>query len=198
VPRPKVYDEDLRERLIARAAAMIAESGLAHLALRQVAAAEGTSTSAIYSMFEDRAGLVHHVGHTASLGFVAAQRAVPMTDDPLVDVFNLGLAYRGWALEHPALYLVLMTPDTPELRLNGPLPESEAADAIRDPIVRLIDTGVFPPVDPNMLLGIVWSSVHGFVSLELAGYFTGTSREQRDHMYEAQLNSITRGWRTRL
>lgn len=195
MPRPKLYDEDLRERLIARAAAMIAESGLNHLALRQVATAEGTSTTAIYSMFEDRAGLVHEVGHTASLGFAAAQRAVPMTDDPLVDVLNLGRAYRAWALDRPALYMVLMTQETPELRLEGPIPEAEAADAIRDVIVRLIDAGIFPPVDPNMVLGIVWASVHGFVSLELAGYFSLTSLEQRDLMYEALLNSITRGWR---
>jgi AcrR family transcriptional regulator len=195
VPRPKLYDDDLRGRLIARAATMIAENGLAHLALRQVAAAEGTSTTAIYSMFEDRAGLVREVGRTASLGFVAAQRSVPMTDDPLKDVFNLGRSYRAWALEHPALYLVLMTPDAPELRLEGPIPEAEGGGAIREVIVRLVDAGIFPPVDPNMVLGIVWASVHGFVSLELAGYFTGTSREQRDHMYDEQLNSITRGWR---
>jgi AcrR family transcriptional regulator len=194
VSRPKVYDEDLRERLVARAAAMIAESGMTHLALRQVAAAEGTSTTAIYSMFEDRAGLIREVGHTASLGFAAAQRAVPVTDDPIVDVFNLGRAYRAWALEHPALYLVLMTPEAPELRLEGPLPVAAAGGAIRDVIFRLIDASLFPPVDPNMVLGIVWASVHGFVSLELAGYFTLTSREQRDLMYDAQLNSITRAW----
>lgn len=195
MPRPKLYDDDLRERLIARAAMMIAEAGLAHLALRQVAAAEGTSTTAIYSLFEDRAGLVREVGRTASLGFVAAQRAVPMTDDPVSDVFNLGRAYRAWALEHPALYLVLMTTDAPELRLEGPLPEAEGGNAIREVIVRLITAGIFPPLDPNMVLGIVWASVHGFVSLELSGYFTGTSREQRDLMYDAQLNSVTRGWR---
>ena len=46
-----------------------------------------------------------------------------------------------------------------------------------------------------MVLGIFWASVHGFVSLELAGYFTSTSREERDRMFEAQLISIVRGWR---
>lgn len=195
--RPKVYDEDLRERLIARAARVIADSGVDHLAVRQVAAAEGTSTTAIYSMFEDRAGLIQQVGRTASLGFVAAQRAVLVTDDPKADVFNLGLAYRAWALEHPELYLVLMAPAAPGLHLEGPLPEAEAAGPLRDVIVRLIDSGVFAPVDANMVLGIFWASVHGFVSLELAGYFTLIPREQRDHMFEAQLNSIARGWRTK-
>ena len=193
--RPKVYDEDLRGRLIARAARVIAESGVDNLGVRQVAAAEGTSTSAIYSMFADRAGLILEVGRTASLGFVAAQRAVPVTDDPNADVFNLGVAYRAWALDHPELYLVLMAPALPALHLEGPIPEAEAAGPLRDVIGRLIGSGIFPPVDLNMVLGIFWASVHGFVSLELAGYFTPTSREERDRMFEAQLISIVRGWR---
>jgi AcrR family transcriptional regulator len=178
---------------------MIAENGLTQLAVREVAAAEGTSTTAIYSMFGDRAGLIQEVGRTASLGFVAAQRAVPLTDDPNVDVFSLGRAYRNWALKHPALYLVLMvwmTPPSPELRLAGPIPEAEAGDALRGVIIRLIDAGIFLPADPNMVLGIIWASVHGFVALELASYFTGMSPEQRDHMYEALMTSTVRGWRT--
>jgi AcrR family transcriptional regulator len=174
---------------------MLAERGPDGLALRQLAAAEGTSTTAIYSMFDDRAGLILAVGHTASLGFVAAQRAVPLTVDPYADLLSFGRAYRHWALEHPTLYLVLMTPAVPDLRLDGPIPESEAAEPLRDVIVRLIDAGIFPPLEPDMMLGIIWASVHGFVSLELDGYFKHVPQEDLDLMYEAQLSSIGRGWR---
>lgn len=194
MPRPKVYDEDLRNRLVSRAASLMTEGGPSALALREVAAAEGTSTTAIYSMFDDRAGLIREVGLTASVSFVEAQRAVAMTDDPFADLFSLGRAYRIWALDHPALYMVLMAP-TSTFRLEGPLPEARAADPLRDVIVRLIGAKIFPQVDPNMLLGIIWASVHGFVSLELAGYFNPTPRAQLDHMYQAQLDSIGRGWR---
>lgn len=199
MPRPKVYDEDLRRRLVARAASMMAENGPSGLALREVAAAEGTSTTAIYSMFEDRAGLILEVGRTAAVSFVAAQRAVSVTDDPFADLFSLGRAYRGWAVDHPELYLVLMAPAAPGMHhFDAPLPDSAAADPLRDVIIRLIGAGVFPALDPNMLLGIIWASVHGFVALELAGLFAPTPKEQLDRMYEAQLDSIGRGWRTRL
>lgn len=192
--RPKVYDDDLRRRLVARAAEMMSERGPSGLAVREVAAAEGTSTSAIYSMFEDRAGLIRDVGVTAGLGFVAAQRAVPMTDDPYEDLFSLGRAYRSWAIQHPALYQVLMTPAEPDLHLDGPLPESRAADPLREVVVRLIDASIFRPVDPNMAVAIIWASVHGFVSLELAGYFQPASLDQKDAAYEVHLEAIGRGW----
>ena len=197
MPRPKVYDEDLRRRLVARAAVMMAESGPSGLALRQLAAAEVTSTTAIYSMFEDRAGLIREVGRTAAVSFVDAQRAVSKTADPFVDLFSLGRAYRGWALANPTLYLVLMAPAAPGMHhFDAPIPESEAAEPLREVIVRLIQAGIFPPLDPNVVLGIIWASVHGFVSLELAGFFAPTPQDSLDLMYEAQLDSIGRGWRT--
>jgi AcrR family transcriptional regulator len=196
MPRRKIYDEDLRKRLISRGAELLAESGVTGLGLREVAAAEGTSTTAIYSMFEDRAGLIREVGRTASLGFVAAQRAVPVTDDPYADLFRLGRSYRNWALAHPTLYLVLMSPQDRSMPLEAPLQEAEAADPLRELIVRLIDAKIFVAMDPDMMLGIIWAAVHGFVALELAGYYDPTPKEQRDLMYGAQLDSIGRGWRT--
>lgn len=174
---------------------MMAESGPSGLALRQLAAAEVTSTTAIYSMFEDRAGLIREVGLTAAVSFVAAQRAVPFTDDPYEDLFSLGRAYRTWALDHPTLYTVLMAPAAPGMHLDGPIPESRAADPLREVIVRLIDAGIVAPIDPNMVLAIVWASVHGFVSLELAGYFSPATRAHLDMAYEAHLQGIGRGWR---
>ncbi len=173
---------------------MLAEHGPSGLALRQLAAAEGTSTTAIYSMFSDRAGLLREVGRTASRSFVAAQRVVPVTDDPYADLFNLGRAYRRWAVENPALYLVLMTPPVDDMRLAGPLPQAESAAPLRDVITRLIGVGIFPALDPNLILGLIWASVHGFVALELSGYYRPTRAEQLDRMYEAQLRAVARGW----
>ncbi|MHB1011080.1 MAG: TetR/AcrR family transcriptional regulator [Propionibacteriaceae bacterium] len=196
MPRPKVYDDGLRRRLVARATKMLAEGGPSNLGLRQVAWAEGTSTSAIYSMFSDRAGLMHEVGREAGRSFLAAQQAVPVTDDPYQDLLAHCHAYRDWALENPALYQVLLTPPALDMRLHGPLPEAESADPIRKVITRLIDAGTFPAVDTNLILGLIWASIHGFVSLELSHYYDPLPREQLDRMYETQVGMVARGWAT--
>lgn len=178
-----------------RAAEAIAQHGPGGLALRSVAAAEGTSTTAVYSIFGGRAGLVAAVGQTASDGFVAAQRSVPTTDDPYEDLINLGRGYRAWALENPTLYQVLMSPNDPTLCLEGPMPQSAAAMPLRDVVLRLIEAGVFPAMVPDAIFGTIWASVHGFVILELSGLFAPADSEQLHHMYEAHLESIRRGWR---
>jgi AcrR family transcriptional regulator len=195
VPRPKTYDDDLRHRLITRAAEAIAQHGPGGLALRPVAAAEGTSTTAVYSIFGGRAGLIAAVGQSASDGFVTAQRAVPTTDDPYEDLFNLGRAYRAWAIENPALYQVLMSPRDATLVQEGPMPQSAAAGPLLEVVLRLIAEGTFPDVFPPRIAGTIWASVHGFVMLELSGVFDVRGGQGMDVLYAAHLESIRRGWR---
>lgn len=179
---------------MARAAKMLAELGPSGLALRQVAAAEGTSTTAIYSMFSDRAGLMLEVGREASRSFLEAQHSVPVTDDPHHDLLAYSQAYRRWALENPTLYQVLLTPPALDMRLHGPLPEAESATPIRAAITRLIESGTFPAVDPNLILASFWAATHGFVALELSRYFDPLPRQQLDRMYDTQVAVITKGW----
>ena len=195
MPRPKTYDDDLRQRLVRRAAEDIAQHGPGGLALRPVAAAEGTSTTAVYSIFGGRAGLIAAVGQTASDGFVAAQRAVPITDDPYEDLINLGRAYRTWAIQNPALYQVLMSPRDATLIEDGPMPRSDAAAPLFEVVLRLIAAGVFPNIFAPRIAGTIWASVHGFVMLELSGVFDIGGGEGLDVLYEAHLEAIRRGWR---
>lgn len=195
MPRPKVYDDELRQRLLDQAALAIAQTGPGGLALRPVAQAVGTSTTAIYSIFGGRSELIAAVGRAARDGFVAAQGAVPITEDPYTDLMNLGRAYRRWAIANPVLYQVLMSPTDPTLSQEGPMPQSQAALPLRSAVVRLIESGVYPPIIPEAIVGPIWSSVHGFVILELSGLLAPANEEQRARMYEGHLEAIRRGWR---
>ncbi|MEU0193944.1 TetR family transcriptional regulator [Streptomyces afghaniensis] len=58
VARPKTHDESLRLRLLHRAAATVFDRGTAALSLRQLAADVKTSTTAVYSLFGSKAGLL--------------------------------------------------------------------------------------------------------------------------------------------
>jgi AcrR family transcriptional regulator len=195
MPRPKTHDDDLRRRLVNRAAEVIAEHGPGGLALRPVAAAEGTSTTAVYSIFGGRAGLIAAVGQTAIQGFVTAQRAVPTTEDPYQDLFDLGRAYRAWAIQNPALYQVLMSPSDSTAVHHGAMPQSAAAGPVFDVVMRLIAAGTFPDVFPPRIADTIWASVHGFVMLELSGVFDVAGSAGLDVLYAAHLESIRRGWR---
>ena len=197
MPRPKTYDDELRERLVARAATMIAHGGVEALSLRPLAAAEGTSTSAVYAMVGDRAALVDAVAARARDSFVAAQQASPTTAEVPTDLLALGHAYRDWALAHPALYVVMFggrLPLPPGCGLD--VAADEAIASLRAIVERAAAQGILFGGEACVLAATVsiWAGVHGLVSLEIA---EGLDRpDDARSRFEGHLASIGRGWRT--
>lgn len=108
MPRPKVYPDDLRDRLVDTAAVRLASQGPQELSLRELAASQGTSTNAIYSIFGGKPQLIAAVIESAYASFEAAQHAVVTNHPTMETLFVLGEAYRDWALAHPALYHQVM------------------------------------------------------------------------------------------
>lgn len=196
--RPTLYDEQLRIRLIRGAAAALASGGPAALSLRSVTAAAGTSTSAIYSLFGDRDGLIAAAAQTAAESFSAAQRAVSADGDPVEHLLALGMAYRSWALANPELYLVMF---------GGRLPAAGPWDCEGgfgaqpiDPIAPLVaavrallEAGDHQG-DLTEMVCSIWAAVHGMVSLELAAW-SDLPLERRDRLYRTHLEVLERGWR---
>jgi AcrR family transcriptional regulator len=219
VARPKTYDAALRQRLIDAAAAALATGGADAVVLRPIAAAAGTSTSAVYTLFGDRDGLIAAAIEAARHGFTRAQAAAPLSDDPIADLMALGHAYRDWALANPALYQVMFARSGAPLR-GDPLPPVTHAPAqaaigpLRAVVTRLVMQGRFRPDDPDSIVMSIWAGVHGFVALELsvlppvspapdprsgpgvaAPAELAAARQRADRRYAAQLAALDRGWR---
>lgn len=197
MPRPKIHDEVLRDRLLDAAARTVSTDGVTALSLRSLAAEAGTSTSAVYALFGGRPELVQALYLRAFSGFGEAQRAVPVTDDPLADLLALGRGYRNWALGHRHLYAIMFGG-----ALAGIEPDQASLEQCRstmDPLLVAVSRGV-----TNGLLGhgtveaiatAIWAGVHGAVSLELTAGLLALPRPALDAQYEALLASILRGWR---
>lgn len=190
MPRPKVYDDALADRLRLLAAQRIAEAGISSLALRPLAAAAGTSTSAVYAMFTDKRGLVNAVLNDAFARFGADQALLGVTDDPLEDMRMLGLQYRSWAVANPALYEVMFSSG---LTLTNPASGDRVADdntmkPLVDCVKRLMKAGVVLEGDARQIAHSVRASVHGFISLELAG------EHHTDAEYAFHLDLVARGF----
>ena len=163
------------------AAQAIAQGGPDALVLRRLARTAGTSTTAIYTIFGSKEELVVAVLGAASASLTAAQEAVPATDDPLEDFAELGRAYRRWALEQPALYDVMFGRSGLREMIAG-----TALDVTMHPLLdavrRCIAAGVLRDVDPRAAAISIWSSVHGLVSLEIAGYLEDDQEVLEEHL----------------
>ena len=196
MPRPKTHDSALRERLLTCAAERISLDGVDALSLRRLAADVNTSTTAVYSLFGGKPGLITTVYLEAFAGFTRELRETPLTDDPAEDLVQLGLAYRRYALAQPHLYALLFT-DAARAHISQDELLAEVSGAgflvLYGIVQRGIDEEVFRDEQADVIAVAAWGLVHGLASLELQGNLP--PREQMDPAYERAVRALVDGWR---
>jgi len=166
---------------------LLDDEGPDALQTRRVASAAGTSTMAVYTHFGGMRGLIAEVAQEGLRQFDAAL-TVPQTDDPVADLFAVGAAYRRYAIERPHMYR-LMFGSTSAHGINAPagnvlaLTVAEVEDhvpgfvyvvrAVRRSILAGRITACSADDDPTIVATAAqfWSLMHGFVMLELAGFY---------------------------
>jgi AcrR family transcriptional regulator len=105
--RPRVHDDQTAEALLDAAEAIVAAAGPDALSVRRVADEAGTTTRAVYSLFESKDGLLVALGNRAFEILGSWVNSYPRTDDPAADLVNAIVHnFRRWALEHPALFRI--------------------------------------------------------------------------------------------
>jgi len=180
-------ERNVRDELLHAAVAILDEDGPDALQTRKIAGAAGTSTMAVYTHFGGMPALIAAVADEGLRQFDAAL-TMPPTADPVADLVATGIAYRGYAIERPHMYR-LMFGSTSAHGINAP-----ARDLLTLPLAEINDhypsfAHVVRGVHRCMQAGRItagsatddatvvataaqfWASIHGFVMLELAGYY---------------------------
>lgn len=179
----------MRSRLIAVAARIISEDGLRALSARKVASEVGTSTMAVYTQFGKVDGLVSAVIDEGFERLAKHMEAVPPDADPFTVLLGLATAYRDQALSNPHLYTVMFGSasvgrhEGEELERGRPTFEV-LVSAIRS----AMDAGRMKAADPEAVAGQLWSALHGFVMLELAGFMRSEDGAEREVLLPLLVN----------
>jgi len=186
VARPKSYPSDLRQRLVSAAADRLAHHGPNALSLRELAQSQGTSTSAIYTIFGGKAELIEAIVREAHDSFSAAQREALGAGDSLECLQRLGMAYRRWALDHSSLYLVMFGchPEAPP-----PDIAFQSFEPLLNAVSHLIEAGTLRPSDARLLARSMWAAVHGWVMLEI----TGGAERLPNQVFQLHLDTFMTG-----
>ena len=170
------------ERVVRATIRLLAEQGPSAIQARTVASASGLSTMAVYHHFGGIAELIRAV---ADRGFMELDRAfsqVPVTEDPVADLFAMALMTRRVARQNPHLYDLMFGLSTrratyrplsdSDVRLSGRSPAFRGAYVhVTDACERLMRSGRVRQQEPEVLAAQLWSFVHGFITLELAEHF---------------------------
>ncbi len=151
-----------REAILAEAIAIVSEMGRPALTIRCLARKLSLAPNAIYSYFESLEDLQVAVTLEGWRRLLDALNTARHRSSGIAAVRKVSLAYVRFALEHPALYELMILPS----------PESEERAAIRNGFHQM-NAAVYDPLVPKDLASqapyMVWSALHGIVDLHRAG-----------------------------
>jgi len=203
---------DLREAVLRRAIAVIADEGPHHFSLRSLATDLGVSHTAPRHHFGDRQGVLNAIAAEGFTGLADSLRAVSRSGGTFLDQ---GVAYVTYAIEHPAHFQVMFTPSLldendeslatareatfAQLRAGV---DSISASAGADDTGTHTDTGTGTGTttgadragatieDAGAAVLAAWALVHGIATLSLTGNLDAS--KLRDLFADTDLASITR------
>ncbi len=187
--RPVIHNDSLRQELLAVTAELVDRDGPAKVTLRDVAATARTSTTAVYSLFGGKSQLLTAVVDHGFGSFRDSQVAAAPAG-----LQGLGVAYRAWALEHPALYRLMFGGALAAYVDCQPSPEVSAGamDPLMEAVASAQAAGALRAEPVEVVAFAIWGQVHGLVSLELAQ--VGPPGADWAAAYNSALDAMARGW----
>ncbi|WP_406007779.1 TetR/AcrR family transcriptional regulator [Streptomyces sp. NBC_00637] len=206
-PRER-YRAQVRAEVKERAWEQIATAGASALSLNAIAKQMGMSGPALYRYFAGRDELITELVRDAYRSLADAFRATSADGGGLT-----GLAHtlRGWALEDPQRYFLVYGTPVPGYHAPDDVTTlaSQIMTALLDACADLPADGPPSPLAADLeglggrwadrpaassaALGralTCWTRLHGVLSLELAGHFTGMGFDPA-LLFAAELDSLT-------
>ncbi len=145
--------------------------GYEGFSLRQVAEAIGYSPTTIYLYFKDKDQLLLTVALEGFQAFGAALQAAYLEPNSAVErIKAIGIAYLHFGLSHPLQYRLMFMQRAEFLiePLEGYVSFYESFGVIVKAIEDGIRSAELRPLEPQTLAALLWSAVHGVVSLALS------------------------------
>ncbi|MGY5886004.1 TetR/AcrR family transcriptional regulator [Modestobacter lacusdianchii] len=160
----------VEQALVDAAERVLVRDGLGAVTVRAVATEAGVAPMGVYNRFGSKDGLIAAV---LVRGFDGLRAAVSQDDDPdpVARLLASGRNYRQFALDRPQHYGAMFggrplpTEGAEELLAHATAAFEALVDHVRYGMAR----GALREGDPLETAQVIWSSVHGAVSLELGG-----------------------------
>lgn len=174
---------DLRRSLIDATEALLDERGAEGFSLREVARRAGVSAAAPAHHFGDAAGLLTAVTTEAFDDLTAALRAGDARGgrDGQRRMVEQGIEYVGFAMRHPGRFRLMfrsgLLREEPALTASGHAAFAVLEDGVRA-LRGLREDAPITGAAWSALLAI-WSIVHGFAHLAIAGRFDGLAHGEK-------------------
>ncbi len=181
---------DLRAAILRAARRLYLAHGTDGVTARRVAAAIGTSPTAIYLHFRGLGEILEHLrmeGHERLAAYLTAVDASLRAPERLRE---MGRAYFRFGVEHPG-YFALMFQGGPATRRRPEAVQREMSTLfiLRDVVqAGMKRRELRSDLDPTVVTNGLWAEIHGVTVLMTAGLLAQTSAGHADEVREAVLD----------
>ena len=166
-------DADLRRVILDHARHLLVADGYDALSMRKIAGSVGCSATSIYLHFENKDALTHAlISEGMALLYDTLRGAVEGIDDAGARLHALSQTYVRFGLDNPEYYEVMFQLH-PERMARYPAEEYRRARRNVELFGETIEAGLadgalISPNPPDVASAVLWTALHGLVSLHLA------------------------------
>jgi AcrR family transcriptional regulator len=168
---------ELREQILAAARRIVLDEGFDQLTMRKIADAIEYSPATIYLYFDNREAIGRQLCTESFEHLVSYMSRGAQVADPRARLRSIGRSYAQFGFDNPKEYrLLFMTheafmselfPVFPEAHRSGKEPGQRAFQFVVDTVTEAQRGGLIAAGDPYKIAEMLWTSVHGVVSLAL-------------------------------
>lgn len=183
-----------RRTVLDAASRLLSEEGPSALTMRRLANEIGASTMVLYARFANREALI---GALLGEGFSRFADTLSRVDerDPADNLRELGRAYRRFVRANPTYYNLMWRPAgkaniEPSDTIAPGAPGERAFRSLIIAVTRVLAAQDRSALEAESYAVAIWSTVHGFCALELAG---AIPPHLADASYEATLAFVVKG-----
>lgn len=163
---------DARQSILATARELFLLKGFEATTIRNIAEKIEYSPSTIYQHFKDKNEIFYTLHSEAFAELVRYLNASEMHKNPMDQLIALGQIYIQFALENPELYDLMFIMEAPIDFLNyledaNWIEGKMAFDYLKSVIANCIQQGLIKETDLESLSYLIWSTVHGLVTISI-------------------------------
>ena len=157
--------------LLEAAAELLEQEGPDALSVRRIAAAAGVAPMGVYNHFASKSGIIEALFVQGFERLGDAMSTLRDIDDPREALHESCRRYRALALAHPRVYELMFLSPVPgfEPSEEAMAISLEAFEGLVSAVRRAMSAGALADGDPTTVAQMLWSAIHGWMALELAG-----------------------------
>lgn len=190
---------ELKQRISVAAHELFTEHGPEGVSMRKIAQQVGVTAPAIYRHYKDKGELLDGIINDGLEKLQSRLAPALEAATPLERLRRMGDAYLEFAIEQPKFFdYAFLTPNAGSGSISKEI-ERHDRQIFRHAIEQVtlcIQDGTFEPADPIEVSIMVWSTVHGLITLYRGGRL-GLNDDEFRETYRRTVDGILKGLRPR-